>query len=597
VAWTYLLQDLFTTADDDQITSPRECEPTGDLAFVQTDGGQALAGGKHTFTAQSTPVWGDQGFYDNNGQTRDSGLALYTTLNLTTWEECGIGWHTAAAVVDPDSMEHAIQANTTDGRLDTEGGTPIATGLSTSTDYDLVQILRSAGCHYVLDGNLLWVEEAGQDTASIRPAFASLDGAGSNDDLAVVDLPANGQTDWDTDFSDVEHEATAAGSGSTYSCSADIHYHAEFTYESGTYVQLRYRENSQSNSIYTYALTAGGTLRVIRLVGGGSTTILTASSVFSDGVYHYWDTVAVGDTIKVFVDGVQRGSDITESQWENEEGGRIYHTLATNDLDVKINPTPSLGIADARIICPQASDTETHSADCIFYARGVHLPSADSLRYELRKSGSDEITLDIDSNGLPTIEENGTARITGSNSDVSDGDDVCVRLNGDTVDLFVNGSEISSAYESLTLTTGTGFNMASIGTAGWTESVDMFPQDVSDLIVEDEGVTVTPNVGTLTIEGHDPTVGFTQDISPNLGTVAATGYNPTVSFTQAIAASAVGALTVEGHNPTVTFVQAVTPNVGQTVIRGFKTTIEAVGGAIAGGITRIAMKMATILRR
>lgn len=111
------------------------------------------------------------------------------------------------------------------------------------------------------------------------------------------------------------------------------------------------------------------------------------------------------------------------------------------------------------------------------------------------------------------------------------------------------------------------------------------------------GVTVTPNVGTLTIEGHDPTVGFTQDISPNLGTVSVTGYNPTVSVTQAIAASAVGALTVEGHNPTVTFVQAVTPNVGTTVIRGFKTTITAVGGAIAGGITNIVMKMTTLLRR
>ena len=155
MALSHLLQDLFTTPDADPITSPRECEPTGDLTFVQTDGGQALADGEHQFTAQSTPSWGDQGFYDDTGQTRDSGLALFDTLNLSTWEECGIGWHTAGAVVDPDSMEHAIQANTTDGQLDTEAGTPIATGLSTSTDYVLTQVLRANGCHYVLDGDLL----------------------------------------------------------------------------------------------------------------------------------------------------------------------------------------------------------------------------------------------------------------------------------------------------------------------------------------------------------------------------------------------------------------------------------------------------------
>ena len=75
------------------------------------------------------------------------------------------------------------------------------------------------------------------------------------------------------------------------------------------------------------------------------------------------------------------------------------------------------------------------------------------------------------------------------------------------------------------------------------------------------------------------------------------GHNPTVAFSQNIAQAALGTLTVEGHNPTVSFVQSVTPNVGTIVIRGFKTVITAVGGAVSGGITRIAMKMATILRR
>lgn len=500
MAWTWLLRDLFTTTDDDPITSPRTCEPTGGLTFVQTDGGQEIASAEHKFTAQSTPAWGDQGYYDTNGQTRDSGLALFVDLNLSTWEECGIGWHTAAAVVDPDSMEHAIQANTTDGRLDTEGGTPIATGLSTSTDYELVQILRAVGCHYVLDGNLLWVEEAaGQDTAAVRPSFANLDGAGSTDNLGVVDLPAESIPEWDTDFSEITYEATAAGNGSSYNDAAapsDLHYHGEFTYEATNYVQMRYREQGTSDSIYTYVLTGGG-LRLIRLVGGGSNTILDVGSVFSDAIYYHVSTVAVDDLLKVFVNGVQIGSDVTETTYENEAGGRIYHTLDTNDLDVEIHAAHALGIADARIICPQASDTETHSADCVFYARGVRLPSSGNIELELRKSGADEITLEIDSNGRPRILENGTARITGSNSDVADGDDVCVRLNDDTVDLFVEGTQISTAYSSLTLTSGTGFNVASLGTGGWVQSVDMFPQDVSSLLSESTPIVLAATVAAV----------------------------------------------------------------------------------------------------
>lgn len=164
------LLDQFITADGAPITSPRTCEPgPGGLTSTQTDGTLAIASGVLAFTAQATPTWGDQGFYAT-AQTRDSGLALSAETNLTTWEEMGIGWHTATAVVDPDSAEHAIQANTTNGRYDDDNATPIITGLSASTDYNLALILRSVGCHYVLDGKLLWVDAAGA-TATLYPCF------------------------------------------------------------------------------------------------------------------------------------------------------------------------------------------------------------------------------------------------------------------------------------------------------------------------------------------------------------------------------------------------------------------------------------------
>jgi hypothetical protein len=112
------------------------------------------------------------------------------------------------------------------------------------------------------------------------------------------------------------------------------------------------------------------------------------------------------------------------------------------------------------------------------YCRNVNLPSAGSLQYELRKVGSDEITLDIDSAGALIVKENATSRISAAGGTVSEDDDACVVLDGANVEAFVNGTSAGS-YASLSLTAGTTFNMASIGTAGSTNSVELFPRDVS----------------------------------------------------------------------------------------------------------------------
>jgi len=157
VPLTWLLYDEFTTADAAPITSPRTCEPgPGTLTLVQTDGSQALSGGKYVFTAQTTPDWGDQGFY-GSVQTWDFGLALSVKLNVSTWEECGVGWWAVESVTDPDNLYAAFQLNTTDGRLDNKNATPIMTGLSTGTDYALLLIARGVGYHHVVDGKLVWV--------------------------------------------------------------------------------------------------------------------------------------------------------------------------------------------------------------------------------------------------------------------------------------------------------------------------------------------------------------------------------------------------------------------------------------------------------
>lgn len=169
----------------------------GRHTVVATDGTYTKTGGRLVFTAQTTPVWGDQGIImlpavDANW-VRANGLALFSTLNLSTWEESGIGLHTAAAVVDPDSMETALQANTTDGRLDDENGESIYTGLSLSTDYKIAQVLRATGDYTFLHDGTEWllirISDAGA-TSALYAVLANLDGAGDYDTRRITQLPS-----------------------------------------------------------------------------------------------------------------------------------------------------------------------------------------------------------------------------------------------------------------------------------------------------------------------------------------------------------------------------------------------------------------------
>lgn len=194
------LKDQFITYQDPPVTSPRTCEPgPGELTFVQTDGTQAISGGKLVFTAQTTAVWGDQGF-SADVQTRAAGLALAMTLKLVSLEETGFGWHTAAAVVDPASMEHSIQSVLSDpAPIISESGVEIVPDFTWGADRRFALVLRAAGCFYLLDGRLLWVEDAGA-TASLYPVFSNLNGAGNIDNLLVTNLPARGYSNWGTEF-------------------------------------------------------------------------------------------------------------------------------------------------------------------------------------------------------------------------------------------------------------------------------------------------------------------------------------------------------------------------------------------------------------
>ena len=88
----YIFRDDFTTADSAPLGTPRAADPgPGSWTVVETDGQLSIASGAVTFPAQSSPAWGDQGIV-SGAITRAAGVVLVVAVNVTTWEEFGVGW-------------------------------------------------------------------------------------------------------------------------------------------------------------------------------------------------------------------------------------------------------------------------------------------------------------------------------------------------------------------------------------------------------------------------------------------------------------------------------------------------------------------------
>lgn len=207
----YLLLARFNVANqgyaDTQVLGPPEGVNIGQLTVVEVDGALSVVANECAFTAQGTPVWTDLGF-PSQAITKALGRGLLVIVNLSTWEELGIGWDSVATVDDPDNFTYALQANATDGQIDVEGGTTIYTGLSTSTDYRWCLLLGGYdvngtpyysgqtkadyvyGCWYLVEmgstWHLVWTKMT-DNTATLYALFANLDGVGILDDIVVPD--------------------------------------------------------------------------------------------------------------------------------------------------------------------------------------------------------------------------------------------------------------------------------------------------------------------------------------------------------------------------------------------------------------------------
>jgi len=154
--------------------------------------------------------------------------------------------------------------------------------------------------------------------------------------------------------------------------------------------------------------------------------------------------------------------------------------LASNDIVLTTHPYPALGIATDRVIAPQTTDTFTHTADFLAYIRNVTLPAAGSTEYFFRITGSDEITLQLASDGSLALLDNATSKITAVGGTVSNTNDVALICEGANAEIFVAGTSAGSTA-TIAVTTGTAGKRLDAQT-GVCDAIELWPRDVTSIL-------------------------------------------------------------------------------------------------------------------
>jgi hypothetical protein len=474
----YLFRDEFTTDDAAPITSPRTCEPgPGTLTAAFQAGDQSISGGVLRFAATANLPQSRSGT-----RTLEAGDAYFVKHWYSGASRLMFGINSAALGDTPRWYVNSTVLTAYQG-----DGTSVSFGvvLSAETWYSLLMVARSVGTFHIKDGELWWVDTT-NDTRTSRVLGISRSNAGAGnmdqrfDNASIIDLPDNGYSEWDEDFSTVTDSESAPANSTYFDHVADCHITSTFTFEAGKYYYIYFRGVTGLASWNRLRCLTGGGADLASHSGG---TYWSSGGVFSDGVEYKIDIVCEGSTVKVYVDNVLK---TTQTITENATNlrGRINYTLATNDIVLSTHPYPSLGIATDRVIAPQNAETRTTADDNLSYFRNYILgagTNSHSFRYT---TDADRCYLQIKANGeadfVERISGAANTRINTGAGTVSAGDDVCLILDGTDCEIFVNNSSAGSG----TLTTHTSGTVmkTDVQFGNAIDSIEHWPRDVSSLL-------------------------------------------------------------------------------------------------------------------
>jgi hypothetical protein len=329
----------FATDQGSPLTTPyTEAGAVGSLTLVQVDGTMAASGGQLAWTAQTTPLDGDQGFDYATGLARATGRALLvdaTLTGITNSAAYPLAWSRSATVNfgSRNNQAHMLdsffngQASTADLTVSANGGNSntvnAANALAAGTTYQLAIVLRPTGAHYLIKGGafaawtLLYVENV-DSTATVYPAFSSKSAAGNLDNFRVTDLGGA----WATDYGIATQRlagARAAADAFAHTANALLEFTVTTLPSAGS-IDYEFRRQDSGNKWIARVSTTGA-LSLIEVVAAGETSRASAAGVVANG--NRVVIVADGSTIAGYSSNTSRWSYGSASTFQAATSGLL----------------------------------------------------------------------------------------------------------------------------------------------------------------------------------------------------------------------------------------------------------------------------------
>lgn len=315
---SYLLRALFTAdnqgyADEQVLDTEAEGVQDGQLTVIENDGTLAIVSNKCAFTAQSTPVWGDLGFYSES-ITKSLGKTLLSTVNKDATNKITTsGIFTNAQSLASADWEYAYYFNVTAGihaRTLNAETSPIVADYSASTDYQFAIVLGGFngglpfysgqtktdykdGAWYLIKGGsfstwtLLWII-ASSNTSTLYGAFSNYSDGGTIDAIKIPDADLSAVQEQITNFSSF----TASNGTSLDAITPEVG--GSWTEQTGNQDIQSNQANSDGTTVATCSAGISDFLIKVQVTTAAASSRLGVIGRFTD-TNNYW-LVRVKDT-------------------------------------------------------------------------------------------------------------------------------------------------------------------------------------------------------------------------------------------------------------------------------------------------------------
>lgn len=293
----YVLRDEFTTDAAAPLTSPRTCEPgPGNLTLIQTDGQQSILNGKLVMPAQSSPVWGDQGWRSTNALTRATGLLILVerTPTGTVGDAHHVGLLSSTTFptsYNASQIEATLYFSAVSNRLymiNNPAGDIFLDGnsvWSTDNSYQVAIVCRGTGYFFFIKGGtysdwtLIWLQPF-DATANPYVFSSSLAQAATFDYVRVRQL----SNSWTTDNGIALTAQSTPSSGVSYTGAADAVIHQTVTAPNPLTGEgaILYRYQDASNYWKAY-YNSSNQVRLDSVSGGTATNRISVNGAIGAG--------------------------------------------------------------------------------------------------------------------------------------------------------------------------------------------------------------------------------------------------------------------------------------------------------------------------